>query len=326
METVDTALFSKWQSKGGTYTYHLSPIAPDSWQHIPQDTPTPLQQYWAYGKAMAGLGSNARQLKVLKDDTPVALALVMKQRFAGVIRFATLTRGPLWLSPNTPDVEKIEVLKGIKYFFSPWRWNFMVVQPEMPASEGPRALMRAAGYRHIMTGFHTIWADLSPEPEVLRKNLLGKWRNQLKKAEAATLQINIGGHKPHHYAWLLERETEQRAKRNYLAVPTGLVPLYATTAEKSVLSVTALNGREKVAGALFLLHGNSATYHIGWVGEEGRALNAQNRVLFEAMLALKTSGIRFLDMGGLNTAEQAGIARFKLGIGGTPTSLTGAWV
>ena len=81
-----------------------------------------------------------------------------------------------------------------------------------------------------------------------------------------------------------------------------------------------------MAGALFLLHGNSATYHIGWAGDYGRKLNAQNRVLWEGVLALQEKGISFLDLGGLNTADLAGIARFKLGLGATPITLAGAFI
>ncbi len=183
-----------------------------------------------------------------------------------------------------------------------------------------------------MTGTSTIWVDLTADEASLRSQLAGNWRNQLKKAEQSSFTIAVGGAKPKHYNWLLEKEGEQRRNRGYSAVPLGLVPAYQTAAITSatktspIVSVTAHEKGAQIAGALFLLHGTSATYHIGWVGERGRALNAQNRVLFGGMLSLKKQGIEWLDLGGVDTGPQAAIARFKLGLGHPPETLIGTYL
>tara|TARA_R110002096_G_scaffold328994_1_gene522959 strand:- start:383 stop:994 length:612 start_codon:yes stop_codon:yes gene_type:complete len=202
--------------------------------------------------------------------------------------------------------------------------------PELPNTPDNQLAFKKAGYRRVMSGFSTAWLDLRPTAEELRVALKGKWRNQLVGAEKSDIEISIGGRKEHQYSWLLEKEAEQRSDRRYQATPLGLVPAFvkAVTPKSSsrILSVTAISGKRKVAGALFLLHGNSATYHIGWAGDEGRKANAQNRVLWEGILALKEAGIHFLDLGGLNTADLAGIARFKLGLGAEPITLAGAFI
>lgn len=193
--------------------------------------------------------------------------------------------------------------------------------------------MKRAGFTRIMTGISTIWIDLSAEKNALRRSLAANWRNQLKKAEQNTFTVAVGGSKTKHYNWLLEREGEQRSNRGYSAVPLGLVPAYQNTQSAlsaggtpPIVSVTAHEKGAQIAGALFLLHGSSATYHIGWAGERGRALNAQNRVLFEGMLALKDQGVKWLDMGGVDTGPQAAIARFKLGLGHPPETLVGSYI
>ena len=308
----------------------FGPVDPASWKTADQGAPIPLQQHPVYGLALQSFGATALCASFLDGDTVLGSALVMHRKILGVFRANTLFRGPLWHRDDLSQEKKLSCIKALCCAFSPWRWNFLAVMPEETASTGMDAHYKTAGLRKIMTGFSTAWIDLRPEPAVLRASLKGKWRNQLVKAEKEKLEISIGGRKPHQYGWLLEKESEQRSRRRYQATPLGLVPAFLAAATPksgcSALSVSALKDRKKVAGALFLLHGNSATYHIGWAGEDGRALNAQNRVLWEGMLALKDAGIRFLDLGGLNTAELAGIARFKLGTGATPITLAGTFI
>lgn len=303
------------------------------WRRLSSSMPVPLQQHWAYGETLKAIDADIDQLTILQDGHLMGLALVGRRRFYKLLTLNSLMRGPLWL-PTASDAVKEDAFKALRRQHSPWRWNFLALQPELDETEEYARLLKQNGYRRIMTGYSTIWLDIAAEAEVLRASLNGKWRNQLKAAEKAKVDISIGGRKQHQYAWLTDKEAEQRSKRRYQATPLGLVPLYAGIADRfapddptvGILSVTAIAGKRKLAGALFLLHGASATYQIGWTGEEGRRTNAQNRVLWEAILALKERGIRFLDLGGVNTAEGAGIARFKLGLGAAPTTLIGTWL
>lgn len=309
-------------------------IAPNLWPTFTGDQPLPLQQHWAYGETLKAIGADISQLTLSYAGTPIAIALVGKRSFYRLIRMNSLMRGPLWLPGISADTQAAG-LKALRRHYSPWRWNFMLLQPELADTAENQKVLKTAGYRRVMTGYSTIWMDLEPDADTLRANLAGKWRNQLKKAESSgKLETVIGGRKQHQYSWLTDREAEQQTRRGYQAVPIGLVPIYAGIAERfspkdnsiGVMSVTALAGRKKVAGAIFMLHGNSATYHVGWSGDDGRALNAQNKVLWDGIMALKERGIRFLDMGGLNTVEGAGIARFKLGLGTDPVTLAGTWL
>ena len=307
----------------------ISPLNPKSWDSINPDMPLPLQQHWTYGKALEHFGSKSIQLDFYdQNDQKIATALAVQRRFMGILRLTTIFRGPIWLQ-DIDDSEKVSALKVLRKQFPKFKWNFMALLPELKSNQQSKFLLRQAGYRKVMTGFSSAWLDLRPETEAIRKSLKGKWRNQLTKAEKLDIQIAIGGRKPHQYSWLLEREADQRGNRRYQATPLGLVPEYVNAAQNPndmVLSAIASKGKSKIAGALFLIHGNSATYHIGWAGDEARPLNAQNLVLWQGIIALKEKGVRFLDLGGLNTAELAGIARFKLGTGAEPMTLAGAYL
>jgi lipid II:glycine glycyltransferase (peptidoglycan interpeptide bridge formation enzyme) len=77
---------------------------------------------------------------------------------------------------------------------------------------------------------------------------------------------------------------------------------------------------------MFLLHGASATYHIGWTTEAGRDAYAHNLILWKAIEELKARGIQQLDLGSVNTIRSAGVARFKLRTGGSVLTLAGSYL
>ena len=85
-------------------------------------------------------------------------------------------------------------------------------------------------------------------------------------------------------------------------------------------------GRERVAAMMFLIHGQAASYQVGWSSEKGRELNAHNLLLWRAMLELRARGVRRLDLGGVNTVRSAGLARFKIGTGGQVLQLAGTYL
>ena len=301
----------------------------DDWLHVPADSPLPFHQYWAYGMALSGAGAEVEAWRVSRDGAKAALMIVTKRRFSGLMTVDTVLRGPIWLTPLSL-ADKASLLATLKVPYNPWRWRFLAQQPDLEASPEAFTALKQAGLRRIASGYSTAWLDLSADEADLRASLLRNWRNHLRGAEKAPISLSIAGRKPHHYSWLLEKEADQRKTRDYQATPLGIIPLYAeamANADKQgVMSVIASNGPTKISGALFLLHGNSATYHVGWIGDEARACHAQSRVLFEAMLALKKQGVRFLDLGGLNTANLKGISRFKLGTGAKPVTMVGTYI
>jgi hypothetical protein len=309
------------------------PVIPDTWRAVRADRPVPLQQHWAYAGALERIGADVRQLTILQAGQPVALAVTGQRRFYRLLGITSLMRGPLWLDGAPDDATKIATFRALRARHSPWRWHFLALQPELPDTPETTAIMKAARLRRIMTGYTTAWLDLRPSVDTLRAGLNGKWRNQLKGAEKKSpISISIGGRKPHQYRWLLEQEDTQQIARGYHSIPTGLVEVYSAAASaggkddpSGVLTVTAMAGRDKLAGGLFLVHGTSATYHIGWTSDDGRRANAQNRVLWEAVLALKDRGVCFFDLGGMNTETQAGVTRFKLGLGAAPVTLAGTF-
>jgi lipid II:glycine glycyltransferase (peptidoglycan interpeptide bridge formation enzyme) len=82
---------------------------------------------------------------------------------------------------------------------------------------------------------------------------------------------------------------------------------------------------QRCAGMMFLLHGSTATYHLGWTDDIGREHSAHNLLLWQACALLAERGVRLLDLGGANTVANPGLARFKLGSGGRVVTWVGTY-
>jgi hypothetical protein len=143
----------------------------------------------------------------------------------------------------------------------------------------------------------------------LRAGMAGKWRNRLVRAErlvqpetgdAATLDQ------------LLIAEAEQRARRGYRALPAA----FARALPPCALRLWQWReGGEMAAAMAFVVHGASASYHLAWASGAARAAGAHGVMLVRAAEALAAEGVRWLDLGPVDTEAAPGLARFKLGTG-----------
>lgn len=281
------------------------------------------QQDWAYGAAVTALGGRTLRARVLDGRDTVAIAQFTSRRFVGVVGAGLCTRGPVW-GPELPISAKRAIYRSLKRTAPIARPGFVVFTPDDPAPAPG-----VDGMSRLMTGHATVLLDLAAPLDDLRRGLDGKWRNRLTAAEKAGLEVQPMGLKPSQYQWLLHREDEQRRAKGYKALPTGLVEAFqAAKSDRraGLLGLAVRIGRDAAAGMLFLLHGRSATYHIGWSSPAGRDAGAHNLLLWKAMAILKERGLDQLDLGGVDTASGAGIARFKLGAGGTVRQLAGTYV
>jgi len=291
-----------------------------TWDIALADTPAALQQDWCYGTAMASFGARVMRYGILDGNTLVGLAQFTARRIGGVVQMALCARGPVWLE-DVDDKGKAAAYRALKRALGPVWPRVSLVSPD---EEVPGGIARMS---RVMTGYSTVMLDLTPDLDSLRAGLDRRWRNRLNAAEKSALKVQQNGTKPAQYRWLLETEEGQRKARGYQATPGALVPAYveAKGDRSSLLILRADEGKAKTAAMLFLTHGCAATYHIGWNDPDRRASGAHNYVLWAGIEMLKARGVRMLDMGGINTVNGAGIARFKMSTGGRVVTLGGTY-
>lgn len=279
-----------------------------------------LQQDWAYGAACTALGSDVLRAEIRDAGVAIGAVQLIHRPFLGLVHAAVATRGPVW-RPGLARDAMAEALRCLCRALPLPRWRGLFVTPETDASDS----LGESGFHRIMTPYATVELDLTRPAEALRTAMHQKWRNRLVGAERAGLEIGRADARPEMYRWLLEAETGQQRRLRYRALPPELVPMWQQAG--GGLRIYTAERDERMLGAmLFLLHGNRATYHIGWIHPEGRRISAHNLLLWHAMQKLPKMGVDVLDLGGINTRESPGVARFKLGTGGQVRTLCGTWV
>lgn len=291
-----------------------------TWDAALADHPAALQQDWCYGAAVEALGGRTIRALVMDSGERAALAQFTQRRIGGVVQMALCTRGPVWLRDLEPATKQA-VHRALKQGLGLGRPRAVMFTPDESDPQACRGMTR------VMTGYSTVMLDLDQDLASLRKQQNGKWRNRLVAAEKSDLVVEPVGSKPAQYRWLLETEEGQRSARGYRATPAQLVPAFvdAKKDRKSLLILRADLDRERVAAMMFLIHGRSATYHMGWSSEVGRKLGAHNLIFWNALPELQARGVSRLDLGGVNTGSGAGIARFKIGTGGDVITCSGTW-
>lgn len=283
----------------------------------------PLQQDWAYGSSMQALGVPVLRAWVEADGVPVAMAQFLVRRWGTLAAVALCSRGPVWLQ-DLAHQDKQAVYAALRRSNPLPGLHLTLITPEEPTSAG----LGLAPWRRVMTGYATVMMDLQQTPEALRAGLQRNWRNRLVAAEGSTLKVERMGSNPGQYRWLLDQEDSQRDQRGLAGLPQAFFDHYVQSRQqpaKTFLALRADVGRDRVAGMLFLLHGQAATYQLGWSNEAGRQHRAHHLLLWRGMTELQQRGIRRLDLGGINTARSAGIARFKMSMGGKVEVLAGTY-
>lgn len=243
----------------------------------------PFQQSAAYAVAAQALGA-----RITSHDLGCGTAMAIERG-----RFRTVFRGPVW-SADVSAGDRRRALRRLA------RWaGVTLVTPEDAVA--------GFGLIPLVTPLHhAIWA-LGPG---LRSGMAGKWRNRLLAAEAAGICIRRGGRATLDH--LIAAEMEQRALRGYRALPVG----FTRALPDASLRLWEWRQAGEIAAAMaFVVAGGCATYHLGWTSKVGRGAGVHAVMLTHAAEALRDEGVRWLDLGSIDSDAAPGLARFKLGTG-----------
>lgn len=283
---------------------------------------TVMQQHWVYGASMRLPGMQTHRAEVVLNGRSVALAQFICRRYAGIFGIALCTRGPIWLG-DVADADKARIQRALKQSLPMARPRIILFSPDLTDPQHPSM----ASLTRVLTGYSTVMLDLSQPLSALRAGLHPYWRNRLSAAERSGLKLAVLSHDSAELPRILAEEQIQRQRKRFYALPLGFIDHYLEEGgTESALILQASWQSRPVAVMLFLIHGSSATYQLGWSQAQGRALNAHNLMLWNAIEQLKQRGIDKLDLGGVNTRDLPGISRFKINTGGEVITYAGGYV
>lgn len=249
----------------------------------------PFQQSAPYRVAVEGCGARVRRL-----DLGCGTAQVVERG-----RLRLMSRGPIWTGAVSAE-ERRHALRRLA------RWpGLTIVTPDIGHS-GP-------GLIPLVTPMHHAILPLGPD---LRAGMARNWRGHLAKAERVALAVCPAG--PATFDEMILAEAGQRAERRYRALPGR----FSRCLPESSRRLWEWRPDGGLAAAMaFVVHGTSATYHLGWASAPARAAGVHGLMLTRAAEALWAEGVHWLDLGSVDSERAPGLARFKLGTGAKLTRL-----
>ncbi|MES2510146.1 MAG: GNAT family N-acetyltransferase [Pseudomonadota bacterium] len=300
----------------------------DKWMNwLAQIHKSNLLQTWAYGEAKSKeSGWRVSRCVFYRGVEPVALVQILQKRIAGVLQVSRINRGPLLLKALS-TAETGDMLAQLGMLGNLWRGNLLSMAPELDLTGPNLAMMLSSGFRQFFRGaWQSSWVNLQMETSALRQRLESKWRNVLNFSEKAGLTLEVQ-HGDQSFAWMIARYRELMQEKKFSGSSAHLLMALRQSVSRDahLIVLRALHENNAVAGICIARHGASATYLLGWNGDAGRNLKANQYLLWQATLYLKGEGLEWFDLGGIDEEHTPGIASFKLGFGAERYELVGEY-
>ena len=299
-----------------------------------------ILQYWQYGAAKER-SSNWKVIRfIISDDEGkvVAISQFLTRTFPIIGGIARMNRGPLLLRNLDLDHEQAEnialnVVKALLKEAKSRRWWLIQIAPEILDGEGARKYLESIGLKKIpITPSASGLLSLESNEDALMKSLKGKWRNCLRKGLKLGVSITKKEGTSEELVTLLKSYHNLQNDKGFSGLSDDLITALAQQEGENwqftlYIANDELNQNinESIGMLVGIRHGDTVTYMIGYTNDVGRKLQANNVLLWSAILHSKEIGCKWFDIGGLNASTPQGIAHFKQGVNSELYSLIGEW-
>lgn len=310
-------------------TIHWSEKKPDTWDLLYSGAPhCSLLQSQPYIRAIAKLNNYSIRYGVisLNDDVAGVCAILETGLLNNIVHALMIDQGPIWRRGYGSDTEFKAFLKALRTDF-PKRFGRKVrFIPFVSNTTEARDHLFEYGFKPMSKPYQSIRINTDQDLKDLRAQLKKKWRNALSKAEKSNVECEwtSGGG---NLGWLVENYLEDKARKNYAgpSMKTLMALISEFSRGQNLMIGTAILDGKPIASILIFIHGQSATYQIGYSGKVGREKAAHHLLLWDAILRLKERMVYDFDLGGINDEDAKGVRDFKLGMGGEVYETPGLW-
>ena len=270
-------------------------------------------------------GWKPERFVLLDGGRPAAMALALTRRAPlGAATLAWINAGPLFRDAAALRA----LLDGLVAKFSRVPRAVVRVAPRVPATPEIEAALRGAGFvpaRAALDSGRTVIVDLAKSLEDLRAGLDRKWRNQLKKAEAASPVFETGSDRAFLKRFLaLHEETRGRKKLDDGITLDSLEKAAKDFGPALTFMIGSAGGVDGCALSWWTIAGR-ATLWLSAASASGMTACLPNAAYWEAIARLKAAGAREFDLSGIDAAKNPGVTHFKLGTGGAEVAAPGEW-
>ncbi|GIL16257.1 MAG: hypothetical protein BroJett040_00080 [Oligoflexia bacterium] len=300
--------------------FNFTPPTVREWRdYLSRTTKATWMQTIAYASAARKVDQRStRFARIVKNNEVIGIVAIQELKVA-FIHFVSIYRGPLWFDGQNTEENIKEFISLFNQTFPKRLFRRIRWMPEWSLDETNSVdFIEKSGLQRANETFETLWVDIRPSLEDLRKKLDQKWRNALNKSERSPLQITVDTRGKFLNLFLKEYDI-YKAQKKFVG-PTGRffkAEIETALQYGDAIILWARLNNVPVAGIIVMKHGKSASYRVGWNSHEGRDHNAHYCLLWKAIEVLKADHIEHFDLGGILPDEKDGLTRFKLGLSGT---------
>jgi hypothetical protein len=290
-------------------------LARATFAHFPQD--------WAYAEGkVAGGKWGIRRYIIRHDDTERALVTVLEYRVMGIVVLSRINRGPVFLASEPSEDELADVLRLLR---RTCRGLLLFAAPSITENQiADRVMPRAGFLRWQKFGWSSGRIDISRSEQEIFAEFASPFRNRVRVGLKSSAVVRASVDRA-AYDWLVDRHVENMRNKDFKAfTPDQLQALREAAMPGNVTVFRVFIGERPVAGMSVVRFGDTAEYHIGWFGPDGRAVNAGNLLMWRIIQELRLLGVKSFDVGGMRPGD--GYTRFKQGMRPTPYTLSGDWL
>lgn len=300
----------------------------ESWSEIiAQFDDSSVYQTWAYGAVRWG-EKNLSHLVLRQGGQIVAAAQLRIARIPLLpVGVAYLRWGPLCQKKGqTLESAVVQAMVAqLKSEYGRRRGLVLQIIPNAYLAEN-RGSVYSEAFKHAelcpqmeSATARTIVVELSEAPEVIRKRLDQKWRNQLNGAEkkGLVLEVSDGALAYQEFIRLYDVMWERKQFETSVDVQEFARIQELLSGPAKMQTFLARKDGVAVAALVCSLMGNTAIYLLGATNDQARELKAAYFLQWQAMLWLKEHGALRYDLGGIDPIANPGGYHFKSGFGGT---------
>lgn len=258
---------------------------------------------------------NVQTNKILINDNLVGFFHLISKKYLNIFSILRINRGPILLSSVKLN-DRINIYLKLLKIGDIFKLRFLSLSPDISFNSIESLFLEnTRSLKLNIPNWKSLIIDLEKSEMDLLFDLKPKWRNSLRKSQKQNLRI-LHTTEIKEIESLLEIYIND-GRRNFQKINPYLIKKmksYESNDEKLHVFKTFKNGVD-IGAILISRQLSNIIYLIGWSSEEGRKLNVNYLLLWEALIHFKSNGIKTFDLGGL-IGKNHPIDFFKLGMNG----------
>ena len=295
-----------------------------------------LPQTWEYGSSKAKVEFwSIKRYKINNNlNQSIGIVQLLYIDIPIIGKIVRINRGPLLTNiiSNNDSTISLSIINFLCDEAKKNKWIMLQIAPLINFSDYNYNNLLNSGFQNKdHCSADTSIINLLPNKEELLMSFDGKWRNQLKKGLKSNIFVINTNSDNIYFEKMLSLYNTQQKINNFKGTSNKILKALFNNQTKNFrfnLFIAIVNNGidDEIIGFLVTFqYYNYTEYIIGISTENGKKVQVNSVLLWEAILLAKKNKCNYLDLGGLSEDTPSGIANFKRGLNGNPLKLIGEW-